>query len=159
MSERSDIDIKKVKELIALMKENDLIELELGDGHTKVHLKRPGPPTPVFAPMPMVSGPLAQTPALSAGLPESPSAPGGPKENLLEITSPIIGTLYSAPSPDSEPYVSLGDKVRPDTVVCIIEAMKVMNEIKAGVTGTIVEILCQAGQPVEFGQALFRVRP
>ncbi|MBN1124229.1 MAG: acetyl-CoA carboxylase biotin carboxyl carrier protein [Sedimentisphaerales bacterium] len=159
MSERNEMDIKKVKELIALMKENDLIELELADGRNKVHLKRPGPQMPVFTPMPMVPGSTPQPATPPIGSVESPVSASTSKEDLVEITSPIIGTLYSAPSPDSESYVSVGDKVKPDTIVCIVEAMKVMNEIKAGVSGTIVEILCQAGQPVEFGQTLFRVRP
>jgi acetyl-CoA carboxylase biotin carboxyl carrier protein len=79
--------------------------------------------------------------------------------NLHEIASPMVGTFYRAPSPDSAPYVELGQKVTPDTVVCIIEAMKVMNEIKAETTGTIVEILVENGKSVEFGQPLFRVKP
>jgi acetyl-CoA carboxylase biotin carboxyl carrier protein len=80
-------------------------------------------------------------------------------EALREITSPIVGTFYAAPSPDSKPYVRPGSHVDEDTVVCIVEAMKVMNEIKAQMSGTIVEVLCKAGQAVEFGQPLFRVRP
>ena len=82
-----------------------------------------------------------------------------PKEDLIEINSPIVGTFYATPSPDSEPYVDIGSEVQAQTVVCIIEAMKVMNEIKAEVSGTIVEVLVTNGQAVEYGQALFRVRP
>lgn len=91
--------------------------------------------------------------------PAPASAPAAQAEKHLEIASPIIGTFYSAPSPDSDPYVRIGDRIKPDTVVCIVEAMKVMNEIKAEIAGTLVEVLCRAGEPVEFGQVLFRVRP
>ena len=93
-------------------------------------------------------------------MPTNGQAPGTAKrEDLLEIKSPIVGTFYEAPSPDSEPYVEAGSRVDPQTVVCIIEAMKVMNEIKAEVSGTIVERTVKNGQAVEYGQVLFRVRP
>jgi len=98
--------------------------------------------------------------AVDAKTPEEASRP--PKEGneqLIEITSPIVGTFYASPSPDSKPYVKVGSHVDEETVVCIIEAMKVMNEIKAQTTGTIVEVLGKAGQAVEFGQPLFKVRP
>lgn len=78
---------------------------------------------------------------------------------MAEIKSPIVGTFYSAPSPDSKPYLTIGSKVNPDTIICIIEAMKVMNEIKAEASGTIVEILCKTGEAVEYGQVLFKVKP
>jgi acetyl-CoA carboxylase biotin carboxyl carrier protein len=102
-----------------------------------------------MAPMPM------QMPAAA------PSAAGEPvkDDNLIEITSHMVGTFYSAPSPDSSPYVEVGANVTADTVVCIVEAMKVMNEIKAEISGTIVEVMCKAGQAVEFGQVLFKVKP
>jgi len=80
-------------------------------------------------------------------------------ETLVEIASPIVGTFYASPSPDSEHFVAVGSQVGPDTVVCIVEAMKVMNEIKAETSGTIVKILCKAGQAVEYGQVLFKVKP
>ncbi len=92
---------------------------------------------------------------------ESLSQPRAPQqqENLVEIKSPIVGTFYATPSPDSGPYVEVGSQVTPQTVVCVIEAMKVMNEIKAETSGTIVEVLVTNGQAVEYGQVLFRVRP
>ena len=98
--------------------------------------------------------PVAQSQPGDAQKAEAPEGDG-----LVEINSPIIGTFYSAPSPDSDPYVTVGARVEPETVVCIIEAMKVMNEIKAETAGTIVEILCKAGQAVEYGQAIFKVKP
>jgi acetyl-CoA carboxylase biotin carboxyl carrier protein len=89
---------------------------------------------------------------------EADAGPGG-GDNLVAITSPMVGTFYRAPSEGAEPYVTVGSFVEPDTVVCIVEAMKVMNEVKADVAGEIVEILVQNGEPVEYGQELFMVKP
>lgn len=146
------MELKKVKELIDVMKENDLVELEVVDGDSKIHLKRPGSAAPVMTGVPM-HAPVAAPVAASL------SAPAPENDNFVKVTSPIVGTFYPAPSPDAQPYVKVGDKVTPDTVVCIIEAMKVMNEIKAEATGTVVEVLCKDGQAVEFGQVLFNLRP
>lgn len=145
------MDLKKVKELIDIMKENDLVELEVVDGDSKVHLKGPQMAMPMMTAMSAPAAPVA------------PAADAAPAEavddGLVEIPSPIVGTFYQASSPDAEAYAKVGDTVQPDTVVCIIEAMKVMNEIKAEIAGTIVEILCKDGEAIEFGQALFKVRP
>jgi acetyl-CoA carboxylase biotin carboxyl carrier protein len=152
MSDKKPMDLQKVKELIELMKENDLVELEIADGDSKVHLKRPGAVMPVMHQVPMAAAAAAPTSA--------PTAPAPAKEEgILEITSPIVGTFYQAASPDSDPYVKVGDRVNADSVVCIIEAMKVMNEIKSEVSGTIIESCCKDGQAVEYGQVLFKVRP
>lgn len=148
------MELKKVKELIDIMKENDLVELEVVDGDSKVHLKRPGAVMPMMNSMPMAA-PMAAPAAPAADA----SAPAADDDKLIKVTSPIVGTFYQAPSPDAKPYVKAGDKVQPDTVVCIVEAMKVMNEIKAEATGTVVEVLCKDGQAVEFGQVLFKLRP
>lgn len=153
-------DLKKVRELINLMKENDLIEIEISDGDKKIHLKRPQQGGIVqMAPSPVLPAP--QTTHAPAAEPEKPKVETtAPKESgLLEIKSPVIGTFYAAPNPEAPPYVNVGDKVKPDTVVCIVEAMKVMNEIKAETAGTIVEVLVKDGQSVEYGQPLFKVRP
>jgi len=146
--------IDDIKELVRLMVENDLAELDITEGENKVRLKRSGgevgvAPTPV-APVPAApaTGPAPGAPAASA-----------PQERFLEIKSPMVGTFYGAPSPDSEAFVTVGSRVGEDTVVCIIEAMKVMNEIKAECAGTIVEMCVKDVQPVEYGQVLFRVRP
>ncbi len=149
------MELKKVKEIIELMKENDLVEVELVDGESKVHLKRPQATMammPAMPPMPMHI-PATAAPAPAAGA--APAADAG----LLAVKSPIVGTFYQASSPDAEPFVKVGAAVSPDSVVCIIEAMKVMNEIKAELSGTVVEVCCKDGQSVEFGQVLFRVRP
>ncbi|MEN6338254.1 MAG: acetyl-CoA carboxylase biotin carboxyl carrier protein [Phycisphaerales bacterium] len=155
-----DADIQKIKELIRIMKENDLVEIDIQHGDDRVSLKRSQPQQmqtlgPIMTAMPGVGGPILMPQAQAAGA--VPSA--AKNEGLLEIKSPIVGTFYEAPSPDSDPYVEPGARVDSQTVVCIIEAMKVMNEIKAEVSGTIVERTVKNGQAVEYGQVLFRVRP
>ena len=147
MSEHKETDLGKVKELIELMIENDLVELEIADGKNKIALKRPGAGGPVITQIPMAAAP-------------SPAASPTPVDDgLVEIVSPMVGTFYSSPSPDSDPFVTVGSTVNADTVICIIEAMKVMNEIKAETSGTIAEILCKTGEALEFGQAIFKVTP
>jgi acetyl-CoA carboxylase biotin carboxyl carrier protein len=153
MSEKNGNDLKKVKELIELMKENDLCEIELVDGENKILLKRPQAQMQAVGQMPV---PQMMAPAAAA----APAAAPAPVEsNLIDIKSPMVGTFYGSPSPDSDPFVKVGDAVGPETVVCIIEAMKVMNEISAEASGTVVEIVCQTGQAAEFGEVLFKVRP
>jgi len=150
-----DTDLQKIRELIEIMKANDLLEVEIKHGDDKIFLKRCSPQQ---VGVPMV-GLQAATPmgAVSEAL-SQPSAPQQ-QENLVEIKSPIVGTFYATPSPDSECYVEVGSHVTLQTVVCVIEAMKVMNEIKAETSGTIAEVLVTNGQAVEYGQVLFRVRP
>jgi len=155
MSDKNPMDIRKVKELIDLMKENELVELEIADGDHKVHLKRPGGQVPVMQQVPMPAAPAAPP----AGSAPAPAAEVKDDEGLIDIPAPIVGTFYQAAGADADPYIKVGDKVTPDAVVCIVEAMKVMNEIKAEVSGTVVEICCKDGQAVEYGQALFKVRP
>jgi acetyl-CoA carboxylase biotin carboxyl carrier protein len=156
MGEKNTIDLKQVKDLIELMKENDLVEVEVEAGDSKIHLKRPGAGMPAMAYQPMMPAPAAPAAAApSAGA----AVPAAADDKLVTITSPIVGTFYQAPSPDAEPYVRIGSKVDSESVVCIVEAMKVMNEIKAEVNGSVVEVCCKDGQAVEFGQALFKVRP
>ncbi|MFA6186099.1 MAG: acetyl-CoA carboxylase biotin carboxyl carrier protein [Phycisphaerae bacterium] len=153
MGDEKKTDLKKVKELVDLMIENDLVEVEIADGDSKIHLKRPGHSQPQFTAAPMQ---YAQTPAAApTAAPQAVPA----ADNLIDIPSPIIGTFYAAPSPDSPPFVKVGDRVNPDTVVCIIEAMKVMNEIKAEKSGTIEKIMVTNGQAVEFNQSLFKIKP
>ncbi|MEN8128129.1 MAG: acetyl-CoA carboxylase biotin carboxyl carrier protein [Planctomycetota bacterium] len=144
------MDLKKVKELIDIMKENDLVELEVVDGDSKVHLKGPQAAAPVMASVPPPAAPAAAA---------EPTPAEAVDDGLIVIESPIVGTFYQASSPDSDPYIKVGDTVQDDTVVCIIEAMKVMNEIKAETCGVITEVCCKDGEAIEFGQALFKVRP
>ena len=151
---KKETDLKKVKEIVDMMIENDLVEVEIIDGDNKILLKRPGSVAPaqqVLSQMPMMA-PAAAAPAQQA--PEVQEDDG-----LVEITSPMVGTFYTAPSPDSDPYIKTGDSVGEETVVCIIEAMKVMNEIRAETTGTIEKIMVSNGQAIEYGQVLFKVKP
>ena len=147
------MDLKEIKELIALMRKNDLSVFKMEKEGFKITLKKGTDFQPVItttvAPAAPVAAPAA--PALSA--PEA-----APASNQREISSPMVGTFYGSVSPDSPPYVAIGQEVTEDTVVCIIEAMKVMNEIKAEVRGVIAEVVAENGKPVQFGQALFRVR-
>jgi len=141
---------------------NDLIEIEIVDGGNKIHLKRPGPqqqPSVVTAPMVSPVAPAAGIADTAAAETQQTAPAKTEDEGLVDIPSPIVGTYYAAPSPDSEPYIQLGSEVTPETVVCIIEAMKVMNEIKAGTSGTIAKIMVATGQAVEYGQVLFKVKP
>lgn len=153
-----DTDFQKIKKLIKIMKDNDLVEIEIKHSDDKILLKRFQPQQTAVA-MPMI-GRDAFLPAVPEGGGVDKPDSGVQKPNdLVEIKSPIVGTFYATPSPDAESFVETGSGVNPQTVVCIIEAMKVMNEIKAETSGKIVEILATNGQAVEFGQVLFRVKP
>lgn len=157
MAER-DTDLERIKQLVDIMKENGLVELQIEHDDDKIVLKRAQPQQGING-IPVIRSESFLTPVSPEAQEDfaQPSAPG--EANLIEITSPIVGTFYATPSPDSEPYVEVGSKVTSQTIVCIIEAMKVMNEIKAETEGTIAEILVKNGQAVEYGQVLFKVRP
>ena len=160
---QKDTDLQKIKELIEIMERNGLVEVEIKHGDDKIFLKRCAPQQPIPAGTTAVKPESIAVPAgadlVKAPAAETPAFASVQQENLVEIKSPIVGTFYATPSPDSESYVEVGSHVEPQTVVCIIEAMKVMNEIKAETSGTIAEILVTNGQAVEYGQVLFRVRP
>jgi acetyl-CoA carboxylase biotin carboxyl carrier protein len=154
------VDLKDIKAIIDLMKKNSISEFELERQEFKIRLKRGGNGVsgtaedgPITYALPAAAT-LPPPPALTSPAPSVPASSGG-----LEVKSPMIGTFYRAPSPESAAYVEIGTEVGPDSVVCLIEAMKVMNEIKAEVRGVITEILVDNAKPVEFGQPLFRVRP
>ena len=148
------MDLKEIKELITLMRKNDLSVFKMEKEGFKITLKKGTDFQPVIATTAAPVAPAAAPAAVAV------SAPDAPKDeaSLREITSPMVGTFYAAASPDSPPYVSVGQEVTEDTVVCIIEAMKVMNEIKAEVRGVIAEVVAENGKPVQYGQALFKVR-
>jgi len=154
--------VDKVRQLIDIMAENDLAELELEEPDLRIKIRRTEPAAQyVSPPMPYhaVQAPGFQPVLEASAEAASAETPTAKKNDLIEITSPMVGTFYRSPSPGTAPYVSIGDQVDSETVVCIIEAMKVMNEIKAEVEGTIVEILMQDMEPVEFGQVLYLVEP
>jgi acetyl-CoA carboxylase biotin carboxyl carrier protein len=149
---RTDIfDVKKVAKLIELMKEHDLAEIDLKQGDTAVRLKRGGDVVMAAAP---AAAPRA-APAAAGAVEAAPAA----EDKMLVITSPMVGTFYRASSPEAAPFVKVGDRIGPEKTVCIVEAMKVFNEIPAGVSGQVVAILVENGAPVEFGQPLIKVDP
>ena len=152
------MDLKDIKAIIDLMKKNSITEFELERQDSKIRLKRGL--NGGAAGSPSDDGPAALTPApaTASNLAAAVPAPGNPTGEI-EIKSPMIGTFYRAPSPEAGSYVEVGTEVSPETVVSIIEAMKVMNEIKSEVRGVITQILVENAKPVEFGQPLFKVRP
>ncbi len=170
-------DVRRVRKLVELMERHELAEIDLRDGDVRIRLRKGRQPSsaagvPQGVPMPFVfpvSSPIAppggEATAVSPTVrreeeekkPEP--SPAAPADNLLLIRSPMVGTFYSSPDPDSPPYVKVGDHVGPETVVGIVEAMKVFNELPAEVSGKIVAVLVENGEPVEYGQPLFKVDP
>ena len=157
------MDIKEIKAVIDLMRKNSLTEFEYEKDGTKIRIQRgPDGKPQVFSSSPnlLATPTLVPIPTALPSAPLAPSpAPTPPAESLPTINSPMVGTFYGSPAPDAPAYISVGTVVTPESVVCIIEAMKVMNEIKAEMSGTITEILVESGKPVEFGKPLFRIRP
>jgi acetyl-CoA carboxylase biotin carboxyl carrier protein len=158
------MDLKEIKAVIDLMTRNGLSEFELEKGDFKLRVKRGPSGEWISTATPVAPAPVAHAPAPLAPMAVPPAAPvpapaSPPQTGVFQIVSPMVGTFYRSPSPDSPPYVEAGQEVNEETVVCIIEAMKVMNEIKAETKGVIVEVLAQNGKAVEFDKPLFAVRP
>ncbi|MFV1958036.1 MAG: acetyl-CoA carboxylase biotin carboxyl carrier protein [Planctomycetota bacterium] len=152
------MDHRELRKLVQLMNDNDLVELEIEREGLRVSLRKAGAAAVVGTVPAYVPGPaLPQAAALPEAAPVPPGAEAEPSGTRL-ILSPMVGTFYRRPSPDADPYVEVGDVVDSETVVCIVEAMKVNNEIKAEIHGTLTEILVEDGQPVEFDQPLFRLK-
>ena len=157
------IDLRQLKQLIKLMVDNDLTEMHLRDQEEQITMKRGSGGVPMVTASPVQS--VAAAPALAATVATATSATGAgaPEEDdeaeLIPIMSPMVGTFYGSPSPDAEAFVRVGSRVGPSSNVCIIEAMKVFNEIKAEVSGTIERVLVQSGQAVDCDTKLFMVRP
>lgn len=163
------LKIQEIRELIRLVNESNIVEFVYEHDGSKIKMKKAGATEQVVVAAPKVDVPQ------TAVVQQQPVAPAVEKvevkeevkpekqvvatENLHTITSPMVGTFYAAPSPDAAPYVKIGDKVKKDTIVCIVEAMKLFNEIEAEVDGEIVEVLVKNGQLVEYGQPLFLVKP
>lgn len=151
-------DVGKVRKFIELMNEHDLSEIDLREGEQRIRLRR-GPEMVTVASTPaMQSGGASSSAPVSTGG-QKAAEKGADDSNALMVRSPMIGTFYAAANPDSPPFVKVGDRIGPDTTVCIVEAMKVFNEIPAECSGRIVAVLAQSGDPVEFNQPLFRVEP
>jgi acetyl-CoA carboxylase biotin carboxyl carrier protein len=148
-------DVRKIRRLVELMKEHDLAEIDLREGETRIRLRRGNDQAPVvlepraaFAPAPSPQPSASAAPADAAA-----------DAKLAVVKSPMVGTFYNRPNPESPPFVKVGDHVGAESIVCIIEAMKVFNEIPAEISGKIVAALVENGEPVEFGQPLFKVDP
>ncbi len=162
---------KELKELVEFLLEKDITEFELERGDVKVRIKRGTPPAvpaseriiAVSTPHPAVQVPVSTAPVVSGAASEVPAPPAAPApppaEELHMVKSPIVGTYYESPSPGSPPFVKPGDSVEVGQVLCIVEAMKLMNEIEADVAGEIVKSLMKNGQPIEYNQELFAIRP
>ncbi|MDD5139921.1 MAG: acetyl-CoA carboxylase biotin carboxyl carrier protein [Verrucomicrobiales bacterium] len=152
------MDLKDIKAIIDLMKKNSITEFELERQDSKIKLKRGlnggAPAVQYDEPAVVNAPPVIQSLAVATAAALQPVATGE-----IDIKSPMIGTFYRAPSPEAGNYAEVGTEVNADTVVCIIEAMKVMNEIKSEVKGIVTQVLVENGKPVEFGQPLFKVRP
>jgi acetyl-CoA carboxylase biotin carboxyl carrier protein len=148
------MNLKEIKEILELLKGSDVSELEVVRGENVLKVRR-GPPAevrqPVAAPVPPPPPPAA------AGEPSRAEKAPAPKANVKEIVSPIVGTFYRAPAPDASPFVEVGTRVTKGQVLCIVEAMKIMNQIESDAGGTVAAILVENGQPVAYGQPLFHI--
>lgn len=147
------MNIEEIKELIRLANESGVAELEVQRGEHRVKIRRAGLEREVVLPPAVIAAPAAAVP------PPAAIPPAAEKDNLYTIKSPIVGTFYESASPELAAFVKPGDTVSPKTTVCIIESMKLMNEIEAEVSGTVVARLVENGKPVEYGEALFTIRP
>ena len=162
-----ELNFNELRELVTTLSQTDISELTLKSGDFELTLRKPGafvmsnvssePLVPPMAPvMPQIVDAAHQPPTASA---TAPTPPPSVDSNLVEITSPMVGTFYRSPAPEEAAFVDLGDRIQTGQTVCIIEAMKLMNELEAEVSGEMVEMLVENSQPVEFGQPLMRVRP
>jgi acetyl-CoA carboxylase biotin carboxyl carrier protein len=156
------MDLRKIKKLIELLEESGLAELEIHEGEESVRLTRPSAVAQPQAAPPQAAAPAAQPAASSSGSAETGAETEDDQDDLPEgelVRSPMVGTFYSAPDPDSEPFVSEGQTVSRGDVLCLIEAMKMFNQIESELSGTVAAVLVESGQPVEFDQPLFVIRP
>lgn len=160
--ERGRLELQEIKRLIEMIERSPITEFELVDKDLRIRISKNGKES---APVQVMAAPAAA--AVAPALVTPPAMPDGQTAvappaparavSFAEVKSPMVGTMYRAPAPDAEPYVRVGDKVEPGKVLCIVEAMKLMNELESEVSGRIVEICVENAQPVEFGQVLFRI--
>ncbi len=155
------MNIKELKELIDLMKNTDIAELEIEKGGVKVKLKKGHSllSQPVSAEKAQISSPQTVEKEITGAAEEKAASHAVEEKGLVTVTSPIVGTFYRAPAPDAKPYVEVGDIIKKGQVLCLVEAMKLMNEIEAELNGKIVAALVENGSPIEYGEALFKVEP
>jgi acetyl-CoA carboxylase biotin carboxyl carrier protein len=157
-SNQDVFDVRRIRQLVELMKEHDLAEIDLQQGDVRVQLRRGGSGLPTVVGVPQaiaVPAPVVAAPPTPAA--DTSGTSEGNAKGIALIKSPMVGTFYAAPDPDSPPFVKVGDHIGPETTVCIVEAMKVFNQIPAETSGRIIAVLAENGAPVEFGQPLFRV--
>ena len=152
------MNLKELKEILQILENQAITEFELEQEGTKLRVRRGGPSTAGLAPPPVGASANLTDPEAPPAAPE-PAAASPAESGLTIVKSPIVGTFYRAPDPNQPPFVSVGDSVKVGQVLCIIEAMKLMNEIEAEVAGEIVKVHQESGQPVQFGEPLFTVRP
>jgi len=156
-SNQDVFDVRRIRRLVELMQEYELSEIALQQEDTSIQLRRAASGQTIVsapaAPVPVAPAPAAPAPAPAA----APAGQAALPANIVEIKSPMVGTFYAAANPDAPPYVKVGDVIGPEKTVCIVEAMKVFNDIPAEVSGKITAILVENGEPVEYGQPLFRV--
>jgi acetyl-CoA carboxylase biotin carboxyl carrier protein len=155
------LDLDEIRKLIQLVKRTKIGELEVTEGGRTVRISAwpsaPGPVAPVVLPAPLAGNSGAPVPGPAPAAPAA--SPAAAEDRLEKIVSPMVGTFYRAPAPDADPYVEVGDRVDAGQTVCIVEAMKLMNEIESEVRGRVAKIAVENGQPVEFGQVLFQIDP
>jgi acetyl-CoA carboxylase biotin carboxyl carrier protein len=153
-------DATMIEHLVGLMAQHDLSELDLAEGDNRIRLRR-GSPVPMMAAPVVAAAPVAATVTVPTQQTNAPAAlpSPAPTKSLLEIKSPMVGTFYAKPQPDKDDYVKIGSVVKPDTIVCKLEAMKIFNDLPAELAGKIVEVCVKNGQPVDFGTVLFRLEP
>jgi acetyl-CoA carboxylase biotin carboxyl carrier protein len=156
------IDLEFIERLINVFDESGVDALEIERGGTRVKLSKTPPAvmaSPTQGMFPIAAPPPPPSPDANPPEPAGPADAAVPSRDLVEITSPMVGTFYRSPAPDAPPYVEVGSRLSPGDTICIIEAMKLMNELECEVSGTLVEVCAENAQPVEFGQVLFRVDP
>lgn len=151
------MNLKEIREILELIKGSDVSEIEVTRGEDRLRIRRGPPPSMRPPAAAFVPGPEAGTAPAPAPAAPRPEPPPAPKANVKEIVSPIVGTFYRAPAPDASPFVEVGSRVVKGQVLCIIEAMKIMNQIESDVTGTVTAILVENAQPVAYGQPLFHI--
>ena len=156
----ASLNMQEIRELAELINEHGFTDFEFENENIRIRLSKTAPTQFVQAVQPVASSaPVSAAPSTTATAETATAEPAAdPDEGLFKITSPIVGTFYRSPSPDKDPYVKEGDKVSESTTVCIVEAMKLMNEIQAETSGEVVKIYVENGQPVEYGQPLFGIR-
>ena len=153
---RGVFDVDRISQIVELMEQHDLSEVDLQQGDDKIRLKRGGDVAPVIHQAPVVA---AAAPVAASGAAPAAGGSAPVDDGTITINSPMVGTFYCKANPDAEPFAQVGTVVNEDTIVCIVEAMKVFNEIPAECRGTIVEILVDDQQAVDFGKPMFRVKP